>query len=443
MDFYAVHGALFHFDLPLYSSMKSAAVRTTDGLMAVLLAHKRNPCIKFQASSPRCATLAKALEARIQDQGGEMVFRQECTPTLFIVDRREDPVTPLLKPWLYQAMIHEHLGINYNRVNLKNRAGGHSKEEYVINPGFKPPPEEPDPRAYKDEAQDDFFARNMFKNFGEIGLLLKDAIEATSTKTLSANASIEDLQAMVADMPEMRHKNMIAMKHWDIFKELKKEVDMRQLFDTSTVEQELATKEAHDEAKAMCRDAVSRANTNESRLDALRLVMLYNLRYEKSKSAITEELVSALVAKGLKGDDAAMVKKVVQYGGQEARQGPGAMLFNNEDTGSKLMSMMGAKMDLVFGDCDANGLCQHTPMIEQVLTDLGKGKLDGGAYPELSQPFDGSGKEVILFIVGGATYAEAACVDKWNAEHPDGKVLLGGTHMHNSQSFMEEIDSFC
>jgi vacuolar protein sorting-associated protein 45 len=39
-------------------------------------------------------------------------------PLLLIVDRRNDPVTPLLTQWSYQAMVHELLGIHNGRVNL-------------------------------------------------------------------------------------------------------------------------------------------------------------------------------------------------------------------------------------------------------------------------------------------------------------------------------------
>ena len=39
-------------------------------------------------------------------------------PLLLIVDRRNDPVTPLLTQWTYQAMVHELFGIVNGRVNL-------------------------------------------------------------------------------------------------------------------------------------------------------------------------------------------------------------------------------------------------------------------------------------------------------------------------------------
>jgi len=35
-----------------------------------------------------------------------------------MVDRRNDPVTPLLSQWTYQAMVHEMLGITNGRVKI-------------------------------------------------------------------------------------------------------------------------------------------------------------------------------------------------------------------------------------------------------------------------------------------------------------------------------------
>ena len=42
---------------------------------------------------------------------------------LLLVDRRDDPVTPLLSQWTFQAMVHELIGIDANRVDLKDVPG--------------------------------------------------------------------------------------------------------------------------------------------------------------------------------------------------------------------------------------------------------------------------------------------------------------------------------
>ena len=40
-------------------------------------------------------------------------------PLLLLLDRKNDPLTPLLTPWTYQAIVHEVLGLFNNRVNTK------------------------------------------------------------------------------------------------------------------------------------------------------------------------------------------------------------------------------------------------------------------------------------------------------------------------------------
>lgn len=56
---------------------------------------------------------------RIQAESALFDFRlTQVAPLLLILDRRNDPVTPLLSQWTYQAMVHELLGIQNGRVNL-------------------------------------------------------------------------------------------------------------------------------------------------------------------------------------------------------------------------------------------------------------------------------------------------------------------------------------
>lgn len=52
--------------------------------------------------------------------------RGDGVPLLLLVDRREDPVTPLLMQWTYQSMVHELIGINKNTVNMSFVPGIHT-----------------------------------------------------------------------------------------------------------------------------------------------------------------------------------------------------------------------------------------------------------------------------------------------------------------------------
>lgn len=60
-------------------------------------------------------------------------------------------------------------------------------------------------------------------------------------------------------------------------------------------------------------------------------------------------------------------------------------------------------------------------------------------YPSIGAdcPFRRPHQEVIVFIIGGVTYEEAFAVHTLN--QAGYKVILGGTTVHNSDSFINEL----
>lgn len=89
-----------------------------------------------------------------------------------------------------------------------------------------------------------------------------------------------------------------------------------------------------------------------------------------------------------------------------------------------------------------NVYTQHSPLLETTLQNLIKGKLRDLAYPFV----EGGGttrdkpQDIIVFIIGGATYEEAKMVAGINASSPGVRVVLGGTTIHNAETFLEEVD---
>ena len=99
--------------------------------------------------------LAESVMSTIDTEADLFAFRKpEVPPLLLLLDRRDDPVTPLLNQWTYQAMVHELIGISNNRVDLRGRPGVPSDfEQVVLSP-----------------EQDPFFAANLYLNYGDLAV---------------------------------------------------------------------------------------------------------------------------------------------------------------------------------------------------------------------------------------------------------------------------------
>jgi len=87
-----------------------------------------------------------------------------------------------------------------------------------------------------------------------------------------------------------------------------------------------------------------------------------------------------------------------------------------------------------------NVFTQHRPLLRNLMHQIGK--LNETKYPFMSLTSKQQPKEVIIFIIGGITYEEALNVYQFNHDNknPGIKVILGGNTIHNSKSFIEEIE---
>lgn len=81
--------------------------------------------------------------------------------------------------------------------------------------------------------------------------------------------------------------------------------------------------------------------------------------------------------------------------------------------------------------------------MEQTLNNLIKGRLREQTHPFVEGSPNNREKpqDIIVFMIGGATYEEAKLVAQTNACTPGVRVVLGGTVVHNAASFLEEVDA--
>jgi vacuolar protein sorting-associated protein 45 len=399
--------------------------RNLRGLQSMLLALKRQPsAIRYAGHSAVAEQLAKDLFEQIQaddifhfrkSKGGGLL--------VLVLDRRDDPVTPLLSQWTYQAMVHELLGLNNHRVILKGAPNvAKDLEEVVLSAN-----------------QDEFFKQNRHSNFGELGEAIQKLLQDYQRQTQehkSANLNtIEDMQNFMDKFPELKSRSHNVSKHVAIMGELARLVDVCSLMDVSQFEQELACADDHT---SHVRELMEKLQSPSVKIpDKLRLGLLYALRYEHSGNI--HAVKSAMSNGGVPPDMVELVTVILRYGGSKSR-GPG--LYGDHNLMSKMTKSFMTSVQGV-----SNVYSQHVPVLMETIQSVMKGKLKTSDYPfvpgstasqtphEINVP-----SEVIVFMVGGVTYEEATKISEFNQANKNKiQVILGGSTVHNSTSFLEEL----
>lgn len=407
--------------------------RNLKGLQGILLSLKRQPLagIRYARHSACAEELAKDLYDTISTDE-IFVFRRKKRGTggllLLVLDRRDDPVTPLLSQWTYQAMVHELLGLNNHRVILKGAPNiAKDLEEVVLS-----------------ASQDEFFKKNRHSNFGELGeeiqKLLKDYQKQTAQHNTSNLNTIEDMQAFMDKFPELRSRSHNVSKHVAIMGELARLVEVCSLMDVSQFEQELACGDNHAEHWRELMEKLDSPNVKMP--DKLRLGLLYALRYETSGNL--HMVQQAMKKGGVPADMVDLVKVMLRYAGAKSR-GPG--LYGEHH--NIMTKMTKSFMTSVQGV--QNVYSQHVPLLMDTISATLKGKLRTDTHPFVPGTTPTSSKsgvppetiipnEIIVYMVGGVTYEEGTKVAEFNrANKGKIQIILGGSTVHNSTSFLEEL----
>ncbi|KAI6147090.1 Sec1-like protein [Pisolithus tinctorius] len=394
-------------DRPLYGSSPNtwdevALGRSVQGIIA-------KPVIRYEKMSGMAKKLANEVHLRIQSESTLFDFRPAVvSPLLIILDRRNDPVTPLLTQWTYQAMVHELLGVHNGRVNLSMVPDiGPELSEITLTTSTDP-----------------FFQAHHLATFGDLGTSLKNYVQSYQSRSLaqspSAINSISDMKRFVEEFPEFRKLGGNVSKHVALVGELSRLVERDRLLDVGEVEQGLAT-------SAGCDLKTVQALVTDNAVSAWN-----KLRVTGNIAA----LINLLLANGVSKEEARLVYVLLNIAGSDQRQDD---LFSTESLLAKGKSALKGLKGV------ENVYTQHTPHLSQTLENLLKGRLKESSYPFLEGYGTNLGlqrpQDIIIFIVGGTTYEEARTVALLNQEANNAgtQILLGGTCVHNSSSYVEMI----
>ena len=127
------------------------------------------------------------------------------------------------------------------------------------------------------------------------------------------------MQRIIENFPEFKKGERNTTKHFTLLEELKKIVDQRGLYDISELEQEIVSgpDNKNKNFKAI-QNLIEKEDSNK--LELLRLVMLYTLRYENDeKSKQLRQMLKS--SKGMAESKLCFIECLLDYAGKSQRKG--------------------------------------------------------------------------------------------------------------------------
>eukprot|EP00039_Didymoeca_costata_P005381 m.81163 g.81163 ORF g.81163 m.81163 type:complete len:552 (+) comp12795_c0_seq3:281-1936(+) len=415
LDFHLVDAHLFTCDLlgccgrdSLHQWNPSAFDESASVLHAVVNAMGCTPAFRFQSSSPMC----EALASQVRKMCGHAAATPDRTLVL-VLDRRDDPVTPLLAPWTYQAMIHECIEIKNGTVRFN--AEGSEQQLQLIS------------------GQDDFYRSIMFLFYEDYILKIKALFDDAKQRRNVVGETVEEMKKFVQSLPELRETVEKARKHVALAHMLKQQVNKRSWMDQNGIlDAELSIIETWDHSTSLSEVLRITESPDVDPIDKLRVALLHLLRHESKKSKDLGILTNALSKALVSSENIEVLKLLLLYCGKGA-------------SGRKSDCFNAASTSLFKRQAELDAGITHTPLLAQTLDNIAKGKIDDSKYKvvkteEKQAKATGPPRNIILFMVGGTTYEESSIVDKFNEENRGSvKAILGSTYVHNMASFLKEI----
>jgi vacuolar protein sorting-associated protein 45 len=425
-DFYVINSNVFHLNIE--SCISNLAMtnenewnnydiaifnRICEGLISICLSNRMNPIIK----SVRNSRILQKISQKITKFFNENYdfIRKECGSVqngiLFLYDRKEDPVTPLINQWTYQAQLHEIIGIKNNILILKDN---NKEEKHVLSDV---------------ESIDKFFAKNMNSDYGQVANEVQNAANKLKSENLNNKEnSIEELRKMIESLPERKKESMSITKHYKLFFALSEYVTKHKLMELSPLEQEISVNDDKKNQLNQINNILS--DVNISSLDKAKIYLLYVFRYEGD--SIVEQLKTNMRKNGL-SDWVNYGDLLLEYAGKNKRT---LDCLSNKDFLSKGKKIF---MNVLKRGSSQNSFMLHCSFLNSLVEDLIKGKLKDNEFETNVNNFDNKKpQKIIVFSFGGITFEETKDLTNLSKTY-DVPIIAGGTNIINSKGFLAEL----
>jgi len=477
-DFSALEVDLFALNIPkVYQSLNaknatsievdSTIERVVDGLFCAVATLGVVPVIRAQRNGA-AEMVAKALDARIRETlvSRTNIFNEASRlnamqgpitrPLLIIVDRTLDVPVMLHHTWTYQALAHDTLGLNLNRVKV----------------GVKEPNGTTRLRAFDLDKTDDFWKHNAGLPFPMVAEAVETALQNYKTEVAKMNvtgdmnglpvldendenATAKKLAAAIQNIPGLRKRKQVIDLHTNIATALLDEIKERGLDGFFQVEEELLLRPSTFNVQRVIALIQSTRGTAE---DKMRVFLIYYLCVENPGNEALQKCLVALKEAGISDLRAYEFVKGIKAFTQSMASMPTAPAHQANTLGAVGTSVLGTLSQVADGMNKlilSEDKAQATARVVNTLMDQ-RGDSDVlDQYLVLDPKGNNTKKafrEAVLFVVGPGNYVEYQnCRDhvcstvKSDSSGtkkfvPNGKTLIyGSTELLSGKEFLEQL----
>ena len=392
--------------------------RIYQGLISACLSNRMKPLIKSVKGSFLCQKLGKKLAAFFEDN--YEFIRKECgqhfNGILLLYDRKEDPISPLINQWTYQAQLHEILGIKNNVIELKKGNDNAKPEKFVISDV---------------EAIDKFYSKYKLADYGTVATAVQQEADKLKNENdlLNKESSIEELRKIIDQLPEKKKESMAITKHYKLFYSISEYVTKHKLMELSKLEQDISVNDNRKEQFNQIVQIIS--DPKVQHLDKCKLYLLYMLKYENDSSV--NNLKNKMIENDL-GDWVKYGDALIKYAGRQRRN---LDCFQDKDIFSK-----GKKFIMnAFGQGNENAFMQHISYLNGIVERMLKGKSKDNETININNNSGMNEPKVnnlIIFVFGGITFEETRDLTLLGNQLGV-NIICGGTNVVNSKSFLAEM----
>lgn len=273
-DFSIINDNLFSIHAPDAGTtpLKNPTVDESLSLLSLLLSLNKCPVIKYDTKSLELKRLASEVLYYINSNSNNNLFddlnkNNDTPPTLLILDRKSDPITPLVTPWTYQSMIHELIGISRNVVNL-----GESGEQLTLS-----------------ETQDAFYHESIHLNYGDLTDKFQKYVDDYKKQTKQSSIEnlktqdLSELKKILTRFPEFKKLSNNILKHLNIISEIDKQILAQNLWAIGELQQTIVCElESHQQIKTRLMDMV--ADSSISTINKVKLLLIYVAKFPSNTS---------------------------------------------------------------------------------------------------------------------------------------------------------------